>query len=110
MTIQTERLALVSLSMEHLAATHAYSSDPEITKYMMFLPVDVPPRRPACGRGCAAVRPACGWGVPPGVPPAAGGVPPGVPPAAQPREARHNRNRLQANIVSAAGGKTAPLS
>ena len=40
MTIQTERLALVSLSMEHLAATHAYSSDPEITKYMMFLPVD----------------------------------------------------------------------
>ena len=26
------------------------------------------------------------------------------------REARHNRNRLQANAVSAAGGKTAPLS
>ena len=26
------------------------------------------------------------------------------------REARHNRNRLQANVVSAAGGKTAPLS
>ena len=25
-----------------------------------------------------------------------------------PREARHIRNRLQANIVSAAGGKTAP--
>jgi len=24
------------------------------------------------------------------------------------REARHNRNRLQANSVSAAGGKTAP--
>ena len=24
------------------------------------------------------------------------------------REARHNHNRLQANIVSAAGGKTAP--
>ena len=27
---------------------------------------------------------------------------------ATPRGARHNRNRLQANIVSAAGGKTAP--
>ena len=26
------------------------------------------------------------------------------------REARHNRNRLQANAVSVAGGKTAPLS
>ena len=25
------------------------------------------------------------------------------------REARHNRNRLQANVVSAAGGKTAPV-
>ena len=26
------------------------------------------------------------------------------------REARHNCNRLQANVVSVAGGKTAPLS
>jgi hypothetical protein len=32
----------------------------------------------------------------------------GVPPSHQPREARHIRNRLQANIVSAAGGKPAP--
>ena len=48
--------------------------------------------------------------VPPGVPPAASEVPPGVPPSRHLREARHNRNRLQANIVSAAGGKTAPVT
>ena len=46
--------------------------------------------------------------VPPGVPPAAWEVPPGVPPSHQPHEVRHNRNRLQANIVSVASGKTAP--
>lgn len=40
MILKTDRLTLVSLSMEHLATTHAYSSDPEITKYMMFLPVE----------------------------------------------------------------------
>ena len=45
-----------------------------------------------------------------GVPPAASEVPPGVTPSRHLREARHNRNRLQANVVSVAGGKTASLS
>ena len=40
MTIKTNRLNLVPLSMEHLQTAYAYSSDPEITKYMVFLPVD----------------------------------------------------------------------
>ena len=40
MKIITERLTLVPLSMEHLESAYAYSSDPENTRYMMFLPVD----------------------------------------------------------------------
>ena len=40
MEIKTDRLTLVPLSMEHLQTAYAYSSDPENTKYMMFLPVD----------------------------------------------------------------------
>ena len=40
MNIHTNRLALVPLSMEHLQTAYAYSSDPVLTKYMMFLPVD----------------------------------------------------------------------
>ena len=40
MTIKTNRLTLVPLSMEHLQTAHAYSSDPVLTKYMMFLPVE----------------------------------------------------------------------
>ena len=38
--IKTKRLTLVPLSAEHLESAYAYSSDPENTKYMMFLPVD----------------------------------------------------------------------
>ena len=40
MNINTNRLTLVPLSMEHLETAYAYSSDPALTKYMMFLPVD----------------------------------------------------------------------
>jgi RimJ/RimL family protein N-acetyltransferase len=40
MKIQTERLTLASLSMEHLQSAYACSSDPVNTRYMMFLPVD----------------------------------------------------------------------
>ena len=40
MIIKTNRLTLVPLSMEHLQTAYAYSSDPVLTKYMMFLPVD----------------------------------------------------------------------
>ena len=40
MEIHTNRLTLVPLSMEHLQTAYAYSSDPENTKYMMFLPVE----------------------------------------------------------------------
>ena len=40
MRIDTERLVLVPLGLEHLESTHAYAADPETTKYMMFLPVD----------------------------------------------------------------------
>ena len=40
MEIHTNRLTLVPLSMEHLQTAYAYSSDPVLTKYMMFLPVD----------------------------------------------------------------------
>ena len=38
--IQTNRLTLVPLGMEHLESAYAYSSDAENTKYMMFLPMD----------------------------------------------------------------------
>ena len=40
MKINTERLTLVPLGPEHLESTHVYASDPENTKYMMFLPVE----------------------------------------------------------------------
>lgn len=40
MKIKTERLTLIPLAPEHLHTAYAYSSDPENTKYMMFLPVD----------------------------------------------------------------------
>ena len=40
MEIHTNRLTLVPLSMEHLQTSYAYSSDPALTKYMMFLPVE----------------------------------------------------------------------
>ena len=84
----------------------------------------VPPGVPQSSDGVPPLNgndgvPPAAWEVPPGVPPAAEEVPPGVPPAAwevppgvppshQPHEVRHNRNRLQANIVSVASGKTAP--
>lgn len=40
MQINTKRLTLVPLSMDHLETAYAYSSDPVNTKYMVFLPVD----------------------------------------------------------------------
>lgn len=40
MQIQTPRLLLRPITMEDLATTHAYASDPENTRYMMFLPTD----------------------------------------------------------------------
>ena len=38
MTINTERLALRPLELRDLMSTHAYASDVESTRYMMFLP------------------------------------------------------------------------
>ncbi|MBQ3423902.1 MAG: GNAT family N-acetyltransferase [Clostridia bacterium] len=38
MQITTGRLRIVPISMAHLESTHAYSSDPENTGFMMFLP------------------------------------------------------------------------
>ncbi len=38
--IQTERLALVPLTMAYLESTHRYASDAEHARYMMFLPND----------------------------------------------------------------------
>lgn len=40
MKIITPRLTLIPLGPEHLETAYAYASDPENTKYMMFLPVD----------------------------------------------------------------------
>ena len=40
MTIRTPRLALVPASPEYLDSTHAYASDGENCRYMMFLPKD----------------------------------------------------------------------
>ena len=40
MRIITERLTLEPISLEHLKATYRYSSDPENTRLMMFLPYD----------------------------------------------------------------------
>ena len=40
MRITTERLALEPISLEHLESIHRYSSDPENTGYMMFLPYE----------------------------------------------------------------------
>ena len=38
MVIETERLTLCPLGTEHLETAHAYSSDKELTKLMVFLP------------------------------------------------------------------------
>ena len=40
MRITTPRLALESISLAHLKSTHAYSSDLDNTRLMMFLPYD----------------------------------------------------------------------
>ena len=40
MEIKTERLVLRPLGLQHLKSTHAYAADPEVTRYMMFLPVE----------------------------------------------------------------------
>lgn len=40
MRITTERLTLEPISLDHLESTHAYSSDPENTRLMMFLPYE----------------------------------------------------------------------
>jgi len=40
MRITTDRLALEPISLEHLGSTHAYSSDLENTRMMMFLPYE----------------------------------------------------------------------
>ena len=40
MRITTPRLALEPISLAHLKSTHAYSSDQENTRLMMFLPYD----------------------------------------------------------------------
>lgn len=40
MQINTQRLTLEPLGIKHLDSTHVYASDPELTKYMMFLPVE----------------------------------------------------------------------
>lgn len=42
MEIRTRRLALRPVGPEDLEGTHAYASDPEATRMMMFLPVDSP--------------------------------------------------------------------
>ena len=42
MRIETERLVLRPIGIDDLETTHAYASDPENTKYMMFLPNDTP--------------------------------------------------------------------
>ena len=42
MQIKTERLVLRPIGVCDLETTHAYASDPENTKYMMFLPNDSP--------------------------------------------------------------------
>lgn len=38
MRLTTQRLTLEPISLEHLVASYGYSSDPENTGYMMFLP------------------------------------------------------------------------
>ena len=40
MQIQTTRLTLEPLGVKHLHSTHAYAADPELTRLMVFLPVD----------------------------------------------------------------------
>ena len=40
MEIKTPRLTLRPAGPEYLDSTHAYASDPEATRFMMFLPVD----------------------------------------------------------------------
>ena len=37
-TIHTERLTLKPLGIQYLETVHEYASDPENTKYMMYLP------------------------------------------------------------------------
>ncbi len=40
MRIKTERLTLEPISLHYLESIHAYSSDPENTQYMVYLPRD----------------------------------------------------------------------
>lgn len=40
MQIKTERLTLEPLGTKHLQSTHEYASDPELTRLMVFLPVN----------------------------------------------------------------------
>lgn len=40
MQIKTERLILEPLGTKHIGSTHAYASDPELTRLMVFLPVN----------------------------------------------------------------------
>ena len=40
MEIITPRLTLEPLGMKHLYSTHRYAADPELTRYMVFLPVE----------------------------------------------------------------------
>lgn len=40
MHLKTERLTLEPLGTKHLESTHAYASDPELTRLMVFLPVN----------------------------------------------------------------------
>lgn len=40
MRITTERLTLEPISLKHLESTYAYSSDPDNTRYMFYLPHD----------------------------------------------------------------------
>lgn len=38
--IETPRLTLEPLGMKHIYSTHKYAADPELTRLMVFLPVD----------------------------------------------------------------------
>ena len=40
MQIKTQRLTLEPLGTKFLVSTHAYASDPELTRLMVFLPTD----------------------------------------------------------------------
>ena len=55
MRIQTERLVLRPICVDDLETAHAYASDPENTKYMMFLPNDSLGQTEAWLRECEAM-------------------------------------------------------